>query len=301
VLSPNGLAVNDVTGDLWVTSRTANLVYRFDAASGLLLGAFPVGQEPFGVAVDRTSNRVYVANFSSDTVMALNGATGAVQATIGFVPLALGEPSQVAVDEATHRVYVTLHMGERLAVIDGNTNTLLTMVPVEAGAFGVALHSGLQRAYVGSRDTSSVVVVDMATNLPLTGQKFQPGGVPFALAVDAGRNRLYVVYGAAANAPDRLAAYSLTAGGATRLGDVAIGSGDADGGVGLVVNPATGHVFVSNNVSNTVSVIDGPSLTTLSIVPVGANPGPMAFNPANNRAYVGNRGASTVQAIPDNF
>ena len=52
--------------------------------------------------------------------------------------------------------------GGRLAVIDGADNTLLMMVDVGAGAFGVAADPVLNRVYVSCRDARLIRVVDGA-------------------------------------------------------------------------------------------------------------------------------------------
>ena len=72
-------------------------------------------------------------------------------------------------------------------------------------------------------------------------------------------------------------------------------------GTGIAVNPTTGHVFVANSARNTLTVIDGPSLSVLATVPVGSDPGMVGVNPATNRVYISNRGDNTVQAINDTF
>lgn len=298
---PKGIAVNRGTNRVFVASRTANALYEINGASHAVVRSVAVGKEPFGVAVNSLTNKVYVANYVSDSLSVVNGATGAVIKTINFGPLNLGQPSFVAVNQTTNRVYVTLHRGGRVAVIDGATDTLLTTVEAEAGTFGIDLHPGLQRAYVSNRDTDRVIVIDTLTDTRLWGQTFTPEGTPYALAVDAGRNRLYVLYALHGSEPDRVAVYSLAASGASRIGTVMVGSGGLEGGTGIAVNPTTGHVFVVNSAANTVTVFDGPSQLVLATVAVGSNPGMVGVNPSTNWVYVGNRTDNTVQALQDTF
>ena len=42
-----------------------------------MVGNFGSGSEPFGVAVNSVTNKVYVANYASNTVTIFNGASGA--------------------------------------------------------------------------------------------------------------------------------------------------------------------------------------------------------------------------------
>ena len=253
------------------------------------------------MAVNRVTNKVYVANYASNTVTIFNGASGGLLATINFTPLGYGQPSFVAVDETLNRAYVTLHSGGRVAVIDGASNALVTTMEAQGGTFGVAVHPGLQRAYVSNRDTDSVNVFDTSTNTRLWPQTFTPVGMPYALAVDATRSRLYVLYALHGNFPDRVAVYSLAPSGASRIGTVLVEDGGVQGGTGIAVNPTTGHVFVANSARNTVTVIDGPTMSVLATVSVGLDPGMIGVNPATNKVYVSNRGDNTVQVINDTF
>ncbi len=298
---PKGIAINSQTNTVFVASKGTGRLYRIDGATNTVLASYPSGSEPFGVAVNRATNKVYVANYASNTVTIFNGASGALLATVNFTPLGYGQPSFVAVDETLNRAYVTLHSGGRVAVIDGSTNALVTTMEAQSGAFGVAVHPGLQRAYVSNRDTGTVNVFDTSTNTRLWPQTFTPVGMPYALAVDAARSRLYVLYALAGGTPDRVAVYSLAPSGASRIGTVLAEDGGVQGGTGIVVNPTTGHVFVANSARNTVTVIDGPSMSVLATVPVGSDPGMIGVNPATNRVYISNRGDNTVQAINDTF
>ena len=45
-----------------------------------------VGLRPFGVAVNTATDKIYVANFASDTLSVISGATGKVLKTITFAP-----------------------------------------------------------------------------------------------------------------------------------------------------------------------------------------------------------------------
>lgn len=301
IAHPKGIAANARTNILFVASKTTGRLVKIDGATNTVVASYASGTEPFGVAVNSLTNKVTVANYASNTITIFNGATGALLATVNVAPLGYGQPSFVAVDEALNRAYVTLHSGGRVAVIDGASNALLTTLEAESGAFGVAVHPGLHRAYVSNRDTERVAIFDTSTNTRLWPQTFTPVGTPYALAVDATRSRLYVLYALTGGTPDRVAVYSLAPSGASRIGTVLVEDGGVQGGTGIAVNTTTGHVFVANSARNTVTVIDGPSMGVLASVPVGSDPGMIGVNPATNKVYVANRGDNTVQMIDDTF
>jgi YVTN family beta-propeller protein len=64
----------------------------------------------------------------------------------------------------------------------------------------------------------------------------------------------------------------------------------------LGINLLTGKLYVANENSNTVTVIDEATDSTLAI-PVGAYPSAIALNPVTNRIYVANAASNNVSVI----
>src|ERR687895_1231899 len=82
------------------------------------------------------------------------------------------------------------------------------------------------------------------------------------------------------------------------------GSSDSDSGIdvntfpiGVAVNPSTKKVYVVNEFSNTVSVIDTNTDTVKSTINLGNFPYGIDINPLNNRIYITNRGSNTVSVL----
>jgi YVTN family beta-propeller protein len=59
----------------------------------------------------------------------------------------------------------------------------------------------------------------------------------------------------------------------------------------MAVNPVTNKIYVANQNSNDVTIIDGANNTSLS-VPAGTTPVSVAVNPLTNKVYVANEGVS---------
>ena len=66
-----------------------------------VIATIPVGNGPGGIAVDRTTGTIYVANDGSNTVSVISARTGTVTATI---PVGRS-PQGVAVDARTDTIY----------------------------------------------------------------------------------------------------------------------------------------------------------------------------------------------------
>ncbi len=67
--------------------------------------------------------------------------------------------------------------------------------------------------------------------------------------------------------------------------------------VGIAVNPVNNKIYVTNEFSNSVSVISGSLNSVTNTIPVGNFPYAVAVNPFNSRVYVTNRGSDSVSVI----
>ncbi len=67
--------------------------------------------------------------------------------------------------------------------------------------------------------------------------------------------------------------------------------------VGIAINPATSKIYVANEFSNTVSIIDESTDKVQATIKVGSFPYGIDVNPLNNRVYVANRGSNTISVI----
>ena len=65
-------------------------------------------------------------------------------------------------------------------------------------------------------------------------------------------------------------------------------SGNGQDPVAVTVNPTTNRVYVINNKSDNVSVIDGNTNQITNTITVGDSPSKVGINPITNRIYVAN-------------
>ena len=89
-------------------------------AAPTVISTIIVGSGPYGVAVNSSTNRIYVVNNSDNTVSVIEGTTNAVVSTItvGSYPYGVG------VNSTTNRIYVTNTQSNTVSVIDGDYNGL---------------------------------------------------------------------------------------------------------------------------------------------------------------------------------
>ncbi len=302
---PNGLAVDERLGRLFVVSRESNEVFVLDARlpnplTHRVLKRIPVCRRPFGIAVDDVTHKAYVACFASNSVAVIDGTSLRLIKTILVGP----EPSWVAVDAARHRVFVTQHGDNHLAIIDGTTDLLAAFLrsdDADDGAWGLAFDPNLNRVYVGYRNSGTVTPFDMNTFRVLHQQKIVPFPDAvyrsvYSLAFNPRTNRLYVVGGGGVS---KVAIFEVKPESIGLITRVSVGTGGYQGGGGLVVNPDTNHVFVSNSKEGTVSVIDGETNRVIATVRVNRDPFGMAVNSRTRVVYVGHRKANVVWMLGD--
>ncbi len=78
-----------------------------------------VGIFPQGAAVNPVTNQIYVANFGSNNVTVIDGATNAATTV---TDAGANEPVAVAVNPVSNKIYVVNTASRTVTVIDGATN-----------------------------------------------------------------------------------------------------------------------------------------------------------------------------------
>ena len=270
----------------YITNYSSNDVSVIDTASHTVVGSpIPVGTVPYGVAVNPSGTRVYVANVSN-SVTVIDTETNMVIDS----PIAVGRnPHGVAVNTSGTRVYVANYGDDTVSVIDTATHTVIgSPIPVEAGPWAVAVHPSGKRLYVTSYDSNTVSVINTATGRVI-GSPIQVGTRSEGVAVSPSGKRLYVT----SYNDDNV--YVIDT--ATRA---VIGSPIPVGGApfGVAVSPTGTRVYVANHGSNNVSVIDTATHTVVgSPIPVGTGPIGLAVSPTGTWVYVANSGSGDISVI----
>jgi YVTN family beta-propeller protein len=264
-----------------------NFVSTFCALVTLLALAVPAradwvtatvvtGTNPYAVAVNPTTNKIYVANYGSASVTVVDGATNTT------VVVATGtNPYAVAVNPVTNKIYVANYGSANVTVIDGATNTT-TAVAAGTGPYAVAVNPVTNRIYVANYWSNNVTVIDGATNATAT---VAAGVNPYAVAVNPITNKIYVAnYGSNS--------VTVIDGATNAITTVGVGSVPW----GVAVNPVTNKIYVVNSQSNNVTVMDGATNGTTTVA-VGARPYSVAVNPVTNKIYVANANSANVTVI----
>ncbi len=100
-----------------LTATSLLLVASMFAGAQTLLTNVTVGAYPRAVAVNPTTNKIYVANQNGNSVTVIDGATN--NTTTVWTG---GSPVALAVNSVTNKIYVADSSAASVTVIDGATN-----------------------------------------------------------------------------------------------------------------------------------------------------------------------------------
>ncbi len=285
----------------------------------------PVGRSPQGIAVNETTNRIYVANSAGGSVTVINGddlSTTSVAVGNGPCAVAVNSssnmvyvvnladytvsvlsgannsviatinvgtlPIAVAVNQVTNKVYVVNAISNDLTVIDGayNDNSHTSTIAVGSFPYAVALNSVTNQVYVANYSDNNVTVIDGAYNDVAHSAIIPTGTGPSAIAVNQSTNMIYVATSSIGS--------TLTI---IKGSDKSTSSADAGTSpVALAVNPKSRLLYAVNSSLNRLTIFDLDSSTS-SFTGVGRYPQGVAINQTTNRIYVANYDDDTVQIL----
>ncbi|MGO9561940.1 MAG: hypothetical protein ACLPPV_04750 [Candidatus Korobacteraceae bacterium] len=254
------------------------------AVAQTLLTTVDTGTTPVAAAANRATNQIYTANYGSNNVTVIDGATN------NTTTVAAGQfPYDVRVDPLTNNIYVsnycgndpTCHSNGTVTVINGSTNNTAT-VNVGLAPYQAAVNTVTNTIYVSNSGGNTVTVIDGATNQT---SSVTVGNGPSGLAVNPVTNMIYV---------PNFADNTITVINGATLATTTVQGGGYP--IEVAVNYITNQIYVVNMTGNSVTVIDGTTNNT-STVDVDLNPAWVAVNQVTNQIYTANFGSNTVTVI----
>jgi YVTN family beta-propeller protein len=274
-----GTGVAATRTKVYVAAGTGLVV--IDTATNKVVATVPVGADPtdsMGVAASPNRNKVYVTNFSSNSVSVIDAATDAVIAT---VPVGTN-PYAVAVSPDGGKIYVANAHSQSVSVIDAATNAVIDTIPIPASAgviqaMATAPDGG--KVYVlgwdfPSRTNNSMSVIDAARDtvtatITIPTLSPAPETFPLGVAVSPDSRKIYVTTASNKGPNMGTAGTVLVFAAATDAVIAEIDVGNEPQGV--AVTPDGSKVYVANSDSATVSVINTATNAVIATIPVGIN------------------------------
>lgn len=297
------MAVNESQNRLYVLTRDPDELLLVEPRTTQVLTRVATAAQPWGIAVDAVNNRVYVSGYAGGDVRIYDGTTLALLKT-----LVVGtNPSLIEFLPDAEAAFVLVRGGSRVVIIEG-LEIAANLATGGSGPFGIAADPVKERIFISHRDSHSMSLVhrDNGVWQVVQGPQFEDERQLFELAYDPGTNRLYVVF-ADVNSNWFLGTWephtqSLWG----QLPPVPLPSGGliSDpkvGGAGLAFNPATQNVFNANTGADSLSAVDGGTLTLATTVALGNDPFAVAVDSIRNMVYIGLRSDGRLIKLRDNY
>ena len=296
--SPNGAIATDNSGNIWVTNQDNTVSVL--SPTGSIIGTYPVGKWPTGIAIDASGN-VWVANAGSNNVTEIVGAAQGpqyfpfplaptnLQAVVTQVLARKGYPTQIALSWSPsayatgYNVYTSTTSGGPYIKTAFTTTTsyLFTGVTWTVTAYFVVSAVNAIREGCYSYEVS-VPVVTLPPN-----EYVNPVGVnPFDIAIDSSGNVWVTNYGGSTVSELTYASNYNSA------NTFSVGAGP----LAIVIDSA-GNVWVDNNRDNTISELTYASnYISENTFVVGNNSNGMAIDKSGN-IWVTNANSNNVTEL----
>jgi len=262
----------------------------FTLVSGLLaLFLFSISSECYAASY------AYIPNQDANTVSVIGHSANTVIETVDVG----GSPTGVAVDVKGGYVYITNFADDTVSVISIPFHAETTRIPVGDGPLGVACSSDGVYIYVANSLDDTVSVLKGSTVI----ETIDVGNNPLGIAVTPIGEYVYV-----ANNGDNTVTVISTLdkdGNEEFTIEETIDNDDLElmeGPYGVAASPDDSKVYVTNNLSDTVSVIstfDQKITSTIDMEEDGLGEGPLgvAVGPGGSYVFVTNNLSNTLSVI----
>jgi YVTN family beta-propeller protein len=248
--------------------------------------AIPLSSPPFDVAINPTTNKIYVIHqLPSPSLSVIDGNNNyqilQENITVGKNPL------DIAVNTNSNKVYVANYGDGTVSVIDGETDKWITDIEVGDNPFNVGINPNTNKLYVTHQDSNNISIIyetkdkDNIKKIPLSYKSTD-------LNINSKTNKVYVTH-----------PINNTVSIIDGINDKNI----AEIGVGVLpirveINEEADKVFVVNQGSDSVSVIDGTKDTIIKTFKISSDkPYDVVFNSDINSAYIINMGSTSRHIV----
>jgi YVTN family beta-propeller protein len=268
-----------------------------DGNSNSIIANIEAGNQPFGMDINETTNKIYVlnANLGVDfpgSITVIDGATNtATSADTSAFPVTARFFGATAVNETTNKFYFQVsNPDSNIGVLDGATN-IATPLSASLGPVSVIrVNKILNRVYVGT-NTGLLHVLDGATDALITtltvGSPSAAVGIQRNIAVNETTGQVFV-------ADFNNDTVSVIEGSAnTIVATIPVG----DGPTSVAVNQLSNRVYVGNTNGKTISFIDGESLAVGSTLSLPLQPAFLAVDADVSRVYTSSGDAPDLSGV----
>jgi YVTN family beta-propeller protein len=180
----------------YIANSSSNTVTVIDTMDlSVLEAGIPVGQYPYGVAVSKAGDKVYITNQLSKNISVIDAATNTVLRTIPFSKSGTSyKPGGLAINTAGTLLYVANQDIGTIEVVNLGNDTVTATIATGNFPEGVALSPDGTRLYVANSGSDTVSVINTSTNTKVTDVSLGANASPFGIVAHPvqANNRVYV-------------------------------------------------------------------------------------------------------------
>ncbi len=268
------LALDSASGRLYVPHGSANTLEIIDVKSGTIIGAVPNLPGIKATTLSSDPNVVFTANGSDGSVSVVDVKTFKV---LDNIKMGTGADA-IDYDPVHGLVLVTINGGS-LGFIDEKTRKKTGELKLPGKPELMAIDRQLGRVFQAINDKDEVLLIDPVTRSVLKTYKGCDIKAPTGVVYDPDNQRLFVA-DAITHTANVMSVIDV-------LLDKCLGTVDIDHGPDQAAfNGHLHHIYVANNGSNNVSVIDTNSLKPLGVVGTGKQAATVAADPVTDTVWV---------------
>jgi YVTN family beta-propeller protein len=160
---PGNIAINPISGDMYVTSEGANTVYKIDPLHTIVNTiSIPMA---YGITYNFNKDLVYVTPFE---INSNNGRVYVIDPQIASIIKIINVGNLpgvgIAYNFINDKVYVSNSRSSTVSVIDSSTNTLINDIPVGSFPYEILYNTYDGNMYVSNLNSHSISVIDSRTD-----------------------------------------------------------------------------------------------------------------------------------------
>jgi DNA-binding beta-propeller fold protein YncE len=188
-LAPLSASAREVL--IYVTDSGGDRVEAIDPTADKVVQVIGGIAFPHGIGFSPDGSQIYISNESKNVLDIVDRSSGQITDEVALS----GRPNNIAVTKDGGRVLVAIRNGKgALDVIDTATRRLVKSILVNAPLHNVYVTPDGKYAIAGSIAGQMVTVIDLATDQPAWGVRFEAGVRPMAIEAnpDGSTKRIFV-------------------------------------------------------------------------------------------------------------
>ncbi len=199
--SPDGIAINPKTNKLYVTDwHKSDTLSIIDGDTNLVMARTKLGKGKHDLAVNESSNLVYVANADNKSIFVVDGTSGALVHVIKKIQA----PYRLMINSSVNALYVATETGfggegyssiyYTLYIVDTNSHNIVMERKMGFELGLIAINVSNDRVYlIDNKKKISILILDWKANDLLESVELKHG-IPDKILVNQKTNKLYLAY-----------------------------------------------------------------------------------------------------------